>query len=330
MPLWLSEDDVASLATPGDVVPVIEECFRRMAAGEVELMPRRRFAVDGGYFAVMAAADRGLGVAGLKSYTLVNGHLEFVVCLFDLSTGALTATIAADRLGQIRTGAATGVAAKYLAREGASSVGMIGAGWQAQSQLAAIRAAVPGISRVLVSSRTTEKAEAFAAANDATVASAEEAGGCDIVVAVTTSRKPVLEGVWLSPGALVCGVGANDPRARELDDAVIERASFICCDSIEDAQHESGDLITPVAEGRLAWTDVHELHEVVAGRVQPRAAADDIVVFKSNGIAPWDLAIGHEVVRRADGARARDAGLLTHCRCQSRRLEVKRTSQTDV
>jgi alanine dehydrogenase len=299
VPLWLSEDDVAALATPGDVVPVIEECFLRMAAGDVELMPRKRFAVDGGYFAVMAAADRGLGVAGLKSYTLVNGHLEFVVCLFDLSSGALTATIAADRLGQIRTGAATGVAAKHLAREGASSVGLIGAGWQAHSQLAAIRAAVPGISRVLVSSRTREKAEAFAAANDAMVAPAAEAGGCDIVVTVTTAKRPVLEGAWLSPGALVCAVGANDPRARELDDAVIERAAFICCDSIEDAQHESGDLITPVADGRLAWSDVRELHEVVAGRVAARSGADDIVLFKSNGIAPWDLAIGHELVQRA-------------------------------
>ena len=297
--LWLSEDDVAALATPGDAVPVIEDCFRRMAAGEVELMPRRRFPVDGGYFAVMAAADRGLGVAGLKSYTLVNGHLEFVVCLFDLSTGALTATIAADRLGQIRTGAATGVAAKFLARDGAASVGLIGAGWQAQSQLAAIRAAVPGVERVLVSSRTVERAEAFAAANDALVASAAEAGACDIVVTVTTAKLPVLEGAWLSPGALVCAVGANDPRARELDDAVIARASFVCCDSIDDAQHESGDLITPVAEGRLAWSAVHELHDVVAGRVEARAAADDVVLFKSNGIAPWDLAIGHEVVQRA-------------------------------
>lgn len=299
MPLWLSEDDVATLATPGDTVPVIEECFRRMAAGEVELMPRRRFPVDGGYFAVMAAADRGLGVAGLKSYTLVNGHLEFVVCLFDLASGALTATIAADRLGQIRTGAATGVAAKHLAKEGASSVGLIGAGWQAHSQLAAIRAALPGVSRVLVSSRTAEKAKAFAVANDALVAPPDEVGACDIVVTVTTAKRPVLEGAWLSPGALVCAVGANDPRARELDDAVIERASFVCCDSIEDAQLESGDLIMPIAEGRLAWADVRELHEVVAGTVQARAGADDVVLFKSNGIAPWDLALGHELVQRA-------------------------------
>ena len=153
MPLWLSEEDVASLVTPGDAVPVIEDCFRRMAAGEVELMPRRRFPVEGGYFAVMAAADRGLGVAGLKSYTVVEGELAFVVCLFDLSDGSLTALIAADRLGQTRTGAASGVAAKHLARSGATSVGLIGAGWQAESQLAAIRAAVPSIERVVVSSR---------------------------------------------------------------------------------------------------------------------------------------------------------------------------------
>jgi ornithine cyclodeaminase/alanine dehydrogenase-like protein (mu-crystallin family) len=119
MPLWLSEDDVGSLVTAGDAVPVIEDCFRRMAAGQVELMPRRRFPVEGGYFAVMAATDRALGVAGLKSYLLVEGRIEFVVCLFDLADGTLTAMIAADRLGQMRTGAASGVAAMHLARRGA-------------------------------------------------------------------------------------------------------------------------------------------------------------------------------------------------------------------
>ena len=178
MPLWLSEDDVRSLVTPADAVPVIEDCFRRMAAGQVELMPRRRFAVDGGYFAVMAATDRGLGVAGLKSYLLVEGRIEFVVCLFDLAEGTLAAMIAADKLGQVRTGAASGVAAKHLARRGAASLGLIGAGWQAESQLAAIRAAVPSIERVVVSSRSRERAEAFAEANGADVAeSPSEAGG---------------------------------------------------------------------------------------------------------------------------------------------------------
>ena len=300
MPLWLSEDDVASLVTPGDGVPVIEGCFRRLAEGKIELMPRRRFAVDGGYFAVMAAADRGLGVAGLKSYTLVEGKLEFVVCLFDLADGALFALIAADRLGQVRTGAASGVAAKHLARPGAASLGLIGAGWQAESQLAAIRAAVPTIERVVVSSRTAERAEAFADAHDAEAAETPaEAGACDIVVTVTTSRDPVLRGDWLRDGALVCAIGANDPRARELDSEVIARASFVCCDSLEDARLESGDLIDPVAAGQLDWLEVQELHDVVVGALPGRQSDADIVVFKSNGIAPWDLAIGHEVVRRA-------------------------------
>jgi ornithine cyclodeaminase/alanine dehydrogenase-like protein (mu-crystallin family) len=271
-----------------------------MAAGQVELMPRRRFSVDGGYFAVMAAADRGLGVAGLKSYLLVEGRIEFVVCLFDLADGTLVALIAADRLGQVRTGAASGVAAKHLARRGAGSLGLIGAGWQAESQLAAIRAAVPSIERVVVSSRSRERAEAFAEANGADVAETpSEAGGCDVVVTATSSKDPVLRGDWLSDGALVCAIGANDPRARELDAQVIARATVVCCDSIEDARLESGDLIEPIAAGQLDWLEVQELAQIVSGELPGRQADTDVVVFKSNGIAPWDLAIGHEVVRRA-------------------------------
>jgi ornithine cyclodeaminase/alanine dehydrogenase-like protein (mu-crystallin family) len=289
MPLWLSEDDVTSLVTPGEAVPVIEECFRRIAAAQVELMPRRRFAVQDGHFAVMAAADRGLGV-----------------CLFDLAdgpygpAGSLAALISADRLGQVRTGAASGVAAKHLARTGAASIGLIGAGWQAESQLSAIRAAVPSLEHVVVSSRTREREEAFAKRHGAEAAeSPRDAGACDIVVTATTSRDPVLRGDWLAEGALVCAVGANKPTARELDSQVIARATLVCCDSLEDAMLESSDLIEPVAAGQLDWLEVQELHSIVAGELPGRQAETDIVVFKSNGIAPWDVAIGHEVVRRA-------------------------------
>lgn len=300
MPLYLTEDDVAGLVEPAGAVPVIEECFRRMAAGAVELMPRRRFPVEGGYFAVMAAADRELGFAGLKSYTIVEGRLAFVVCLFSLADGSLSALIEADRLGQVRTGAASGVAARHLARRGSASVGLIGSGWQAQSQLAAIRAAVPSIQRALVWSRSPAKVEAFCAQTGAEPAeSAQEVAECDVVVTVTTSKDPVLRGDWLREGALVCAVGANDPRARELDNAVLERASFVCCDSLEDSRLESGDLIEPVATGVLDWLEVHELHEVVAGETPGRQAPSDIVVFKSNGIAAWDVAIAAEAVGRA-------------------------------
>ena len=300
MPLWLSEDDVTSLLSPGEAIPLVEGCLRRIAAAQVELMPRRRFALDDGYFAVMAAVDRGLGVAGLKSYTVVGGGLTFVVCLFDITDGSLMAMIAADRLGQLRTGAASGVAAKHLARPGAESLGLIGAGWQTESQLAAIRAAVPTIERVVVSSRTRQRAEAFAERHGAEVAeSPAEAGSCDVVVTATTSKDPVLRGDWLSGGALVCAIGANHASARELDSEVIARATLVCCDSLEDARLESGDLIEPVAAGQLDWLEVQELHSIVAGELPGRQSDDDVIVFKSNGIAPWDLAVGHEVVRRA-------------------------------
>jgi ornithine cyclodeaminase/alanine dehydrogenase-like protein (mu-crystallin family) len=307
MPLWLSEDDVGSLITPADGLPVIERCFARMAASEVDVMPRRRLPLDDGYFAVMAATDRGLGVGGLKSYTLVDGKLAFVVCLFDLASGALTAMLAADRVGQIRTGAASGVAARHLARRGARSLGLIGAGWQAASQLEAIRVAVPTIERVVVTSRTRERAESFAAEFGADVAeSPADAGGCDVVVTVTTADDPVLRGDWLCDGTLVIGVGANGPSKRELDAQVIARASFVCTDSLADAKLEAGDLIEPVASGQLDWLEVHELHEVVAGEVSGRQSDADVVVFKSNGIAPWDVALAAEIVERA---RTRGVGV---------------------
>jgi alanine dehydrogenase len=109
----------------------------------------------------------------------------------------------------------------------------------------------------------------------------------------------VLRGDWLREGALVCAVGANDFRKRELDNVVLERAAFVCCDSREDAKLESGDLIEPVEAGALDWLEVHELQEVVAGDVAGRQSDADIVVFKSNGLAAWDVAIGAELVRRA-------------------------------
>jgi ornithine cyclodeaminase/alanine dehydrogenase-like protein (mu-crystallin family) len=265
--------------------------------------PRKRLPLPEGYFAVMAATDLELGYAGLKSYTVVEGRLAFVVCLFSLDDGVLTAVIEADRLGQVRTGAASGVAAMYLAREGAASIGLIGCGWQAESQLAAVRAPVPTVERAVAWCRTPKRLASFCERTGAEPAeSAQEAATCDIVVTATTAKDPVLRGEWLGEGVLVCAIGANDAASRELDNRVLERASFVCCDSLAQAKLESGDLIEPVATGTLDWLEVHELQEVVAGDVQGRAGLRDIVVFKSNGIAAWDVAIAAEAVARARAA----------------------------
>ena len=123
--------------------------------------------------------------------------------------------------------------------------------------------------------------------------------GHRIPVVTSASKDPVLRGEWLRPGALVCAVGANEPRARELDNVVLERAAFVCCDSREQARLESGDLIEPVEAGVLDWLEVHELQEVVGGELEGRQADDDIVLFKSNGLAAWDVAIGSVALEKA-------------------------------
>ena len=308
MPLYLTEAEVAGLLTAGEAVPVLEACFARLAAGEVENVPRRRLAFDEGSFAVMFALDRGLGFAGVKAYTAVRGSAVFAVLLFDLETGELAAVVEADNAGRMRTGAASGVAARHLARDGASTLGVIGCGRQAVSQVEAIRAAVPGIERVLASCRTPERLRAFCAAVGAEPAeSPVEAAAQDVVVTITTSRDPVLRGDWLREGALVCAAGANQPSSRELDDVVLQRASFVCCDSRENARLESGDLIEPVANGVLDWLEVHELQEVVSGELPGRESDADVVVFKSNGLAAWDVAVAAELVWRA---RERGAGTM--------------------
>ena len=300
MPLYLSEQDVDGLLTPEDAVEAVEASFRRLAEGVVENVPRRRLRLDGGALAVMSAADTGLGIAGVKTYAAGRGGASFVVVLFDAASDETLAVIEADRLGQLRTGAASGVAARYLAREGAASLGVIGAGTQAEMQVRCILAALPSIQHVTVYSRTTETREAFAnSLGVEAVEGAQEAAAQDVVVTITTSRDPVLRGDWLQAGALVCAAGANRPQARELDNAVLQRAAFVCCDSIDDAKIESGDLIEPVEQGVLDWLEVHELAEIVGGQVQGRQSDDDIVVFKSNGIAAWDLAIGAVAVERA-------------------------------
>jgi ornithine cyclodeaminase/alanine dehydrogenase-like protein (mu-crystallin family) len=166
--------------------------------------------------------------------------------------------------------------------------------------VAAIRAAVPTIERVVVYCRSRERLRAFCERVGAEPGeSHRDPAEQDVVVTVTTSKDPVLRGEWLKPSALVCAVGANDASARELDNVVLERAAFVCCDSRAQAQLESGDLIEPVAAGVLDWLEVHELHEVVSGEVQGRQDDDDIVLFKSNGIAAWDLAVGATAVAKA-------------------------------
>jgi ornithine cyclodeaminase/alanine dehydrogenase-like protein (mu-crystallin family) len=306
MPLYLSEDDVRSLVTPADAVAAVEACFERIARGAVENAPRRRLRLEDGRLADMAAADLELGYAGAKLYAASGDGAAFVVVLFDAAAPELVAVIEADQLGRLRTGAASAVAARHLAKQDATSLGIVGCGRQAETQVQCIRAAVPTIERVVAYCRTESALNAFCELVAAQPGeSHRDPAEQDIVVTITTSRDPVLRGEWLRPGALVCACGANTRGARELDNVVLQRAAFVCCDSKEQAALESSDLLEPIEVGVLDWLEVHELHEVVGGDVVGRQSDDDITLFKSNGIAAWDVAIAAALVGRA---RERGAG----------------------
>jgi alanine dehydrogenase len=299
--LYLRERDVEELLTPSDAVEAVEASLRRLGRGVVDNRPRTRLPLADGHYATMACVDPELGYAGLKSYAWTETGTPFVVLLFALSEPTrLDAVIEADRLGRLRTGAASAVAARYLAGEAPATLGVIGCGRQAASHIACIRAAVPAIERVVVHCPNAARLAEFCRVNDCEAAELHrDAADADIVVTATTSKDPVLRGEWLREGALVCAVGANDPAHRELDNAVLERAAFVCCDSREQSLLESGDLIEPVQSGVLDWLEVHELQDVVTAEVNGRASSEDIVVFKSNGMAAWDLAAGARVVELA-------------------------------
>ena len=306
MPLYLTEADVESLLAPTDALAAIEACFDRMARGDVDNRPRFRHRLEEASFAVMSAADHDLQRAGIKSYVASAKGARFVVALFDTAKAELVAVIEADKLGQLRTGAASGVAAKHLAKPEATTLGVIGCGWQAESQVASIREAVPSVERVVAYCRTEKSLKRFCRKLKAEPGeSHRDPAAQDIVVTATTSADPVVRGEWLQSGALVCAMGANVPHHRELDNVVLERAAFVCCDSLENAKLESGDLIEPVEQGILDWLEVHELQEVVAREITGRASPEDIVVFKSNGLAAWDVAVA---TRAVELARERGVG----------------------
>jgi ornithine cyclodeaminase/alanine dehydrogenase-like protein (mu-crystallin family) len=304
--LFLTEADVRECLSPADAFEAVEASFLRMAAGSVEIAPRRRLNLDEGRLADMAASDLGLGYAGVKTYAAFADGAAFLVVLFAVDRPEVVALVEADHLGRLRTGAASGVAARHLAKAGAASLGVIGCGTQAETQVACIRAAVPSIARVVAYCRTERNLQAFCERVGAEAGeSHRDAAAQDVVVTITTSRDPVLRGEWLQPGTLVCAAGANNGTSRELDNVVLERASFVCCDLLAQARLESADLIEPVATGVLDWLEVHELHEVVSGELPGRQSPEDIVVFKSNGLAAWDVAAAAAAVERA---RERGAG----------------------
>lgn len=304
MTLHINEAEVRQLLTMPMAMQAVEEISRKQAAGQVVVHPRRRFEIPagGGFFHYMAAMDTDAGFIAMKQYTYVKGVLRFLVPLYEISTGALLALIEADFLGQQRTGAASGVATKYLARQNARTAAILGTGGQAKTQLEAISLARK-LDSVRVFGRDPQRRESFCAEMSARLgipvqpaASAGEAvRDADIINTATTSAKPVLDGHDIAEGAHINAIGANHAHKRELDDTAVSRAAVIFVDSIAQSQQEAGDLIIPFVQNPKQWDSVHELYQLVGGQVPGRTSDNQITLFKSNGIASWDLAVAEKI-----------------------------------
>ncbi len=307
MALLLSEAEAQQILTMPMALAAVEDSFRRLADGSALLHSRQRLHIPGkSYLHYMAAADATGGYMGMKIYTSAQVGLRFLVPLFHVDTGELLALIEADYLGQVRTGAASGLATRLLARADASTIGIIGTGLQSRTQLQAL-ALVRNIRGVRAFSRNPEHRERFAKEMTAqlgfpivAVASAQEAvRGADIVVTSTTSTAPVLEGSWLAPGMHINAIGANFPQKHELDGEAVRRCDVIAADSREQSKVEAGDLIQMYGDDKRRWDSVTDLAEIVAGKAPGRTTPEQITLFKSNGIAIEDIVVAGRIYELA-------------------------------
>ncbi len=306
MVLLLTEEDVQQLLPMREAMEAVEEAFRRLGLGEAYNQPRRRLSTPKGGLSIMSAGVPVMNGLGFKVYTSFRKKSRFYVFLFDCEDGAPLLVAHADRLGQIRTGAASGVATKYMARKDCPVVGVFGSGRQAKTQLEAVCAVrsveeirVYGRNRDRLASFCGEMAEALGVRIISAVSPRSIVEGSDIVITVTDSREPVFDGGWLSEGAHLNLVGSNWPGKREVDDETIRRCGSIVVDSREAAMLEAGDLLIPAEKGLLDWNHVVELGAVVVGRAAGRTSDQEVTCFKSVGLALEDVAVASRLYESA-------------------------------
>jgi ornithine cyclodeaminase/alanine dehydrogenase-like protein (mu-crystallin family) len=246
----------------------------------------------------------------MKQYTYVQGKIRFMVPLYEMKTGDLVAMIEADYMGQLRTGAASGVATKVLSRQNSAIAAIIGTGGQARTQLEAV-AAVRKLESARAFGRDAAKREIFSREMTerlgfpvkSAASSSEAVRGADILCTATTAANPVVSGVDLAPGVHINAIGANHAHKRELDDEAVASADVIVVDSIEQSRQEAGDLILAFRGDETCWTGVKKLSDIVARKSPGRTSDSEVTLFKSNGIASWDLAVAMKVFALAKEKR---------------------------
>ena len=312
MALILRESDVEQLLTMPATIDLVERVHREYSTGKAIDVPRERTRVPKAGLHILQGAVPSANIYGYKAYTSSREGTRFLVYGFNAERGNLEVIVEADRLGMMRTGAAGGVAARWLARPDAKVVGVFGAGWQAEGQIEAL-ACVRKLERVKVWSRTAEKLAKFCERMRAkhalevvpAASPADAVTGSDIVVTITTSATPVFAGELVTPGMHINAAGSNSLLRQEIDEATVRKCDPIVVDSRPSAIKEAGDLLPVLEKGRIHAGGLAELGEVVAGTRAGRTSPEQVTLFESQGMAIQDLVIAAELLKLA---RARGMG----------------------
>ena len=317
MALFLREEDVRRLLSMEHALGAVENAFVEQARGNAANFPRQRSASHGVSINILCATSAALDAAAIKCYPIVRNDISvgssFTVLVYRISTGAMIGVLEANALGQIRTGAASGIATKYLARAESRVMTLFGCGWQAESQLEAISEVLPKLERVNVVGRSTERAQRFCRVMaerldvELVVSGDPEraVGEADVITTITGSREPVFDGRWLRPGVHINAAGSNFAEKCEIDSIAVRRADLIVVDDVSVARSESGDLLAAEEAGGLDWANVKALCQVVSGAEQTRMSPTQITLFESHGLGLEDLAVA---VRTLELARAQGVG----------------------
>jgi len=318
MTLLLSQADVMQVLKVNEAINVVEKAFIEFTKGDVD-MPQRpiiRVPEHNGLCAFMPAWLPTMRALAIKLVTAFKGNVQRglptvlgVIELLDPETGAPLAIMDGGYLTAVRTGAASGVATKYLAREDAHVVAVFGAGVQGRTQLQAV-CAVREINEVRVFDIDSKAAERFAQEMggqcciptkiDVVDSPREALLGVNIVATATTSPTPVFDGDDLAPGMHINGIGSHAPTVRELDTKTVVRSKIIC-DSLDACLAEAGDLLIPMQEGTLNQEDIiyGQLGEVITGKLSGRESDEEITLFKSVGLAFQDASVALYVYQKA-------------------------------
>ncbi len=301
MTLFLSERDVEGIIDMNEVVPTVEEAFRRQGSGEVSNFRRTRSTGDGSLLNVMHANLPYLGRGGLKAYMSSRAGTRFALLLFDSKDSELLAVMGADIIGRFRTGAASGVATKHLFGKRTGTLAVFGSGKQALTQVLAVRA-VMSVDQVRVWSPNPEHRRAFAQRlkTDGVNAGAFESpaqalDGAQVASAITSSKEPFLTGEMLEGVSHLNIAGGNVPGHAEIAADAVPSFDTVVVDDLAQARTEYGDLILPEARGLFSWDRAIELGKIVAGS----ATASGRTLFKSGGVALEDVAVASMIYDKA-------------------------------